>query len=223
MLDASPKTSRARPLPRSSLNLNRPRNTKIYPIGKVPVTMATIFRPFRYLTVRRSSQYRPYQIFQSLLPPRLCRLITVQAPGPNSSSDQTGPIDFDDVGTSISTSPPSYQHPLADRSQPSSSDPSSSRSVVTTLPSPPDKILSTPPPHMQHPFDTHAFVSYLEKADLVPETARTLMEAVRLLIVRRGEKSRDDLVGKEDMENVSVRWSYPELWTIMRAVFLADR
>ncbi len=29
------------------------------------------------------------------------------------------------------------------------------------------------------------------------------MEAVKLLIVRRGEKTRDDMVGKEDMENVS--------------------
>jgi hypothetical protein len=55
---------------------------------------------------------------------------------------------------------------------------------------------------MQHPFDTHAFVSYLEKSDLSCGTAETLMEAVREMIVRRGERTRDNMVGKEDMENV---------------------
>lgn len=167
--------------------------------------MSTVFRSLRCLNVRRSIRSRPIQIPLSSLPTRLCRPITVQVPGPNSSSDHNGAVDFDVGNTSISTSPASSsQHPFAEQNPSStSSDPSSSKSVITTLPSPPEKVFSTPPPHMQHPFDTHAFVSYLEKADLNPVTSRTMMEAVRLLIVRRGEKTREDMVGKEDMENVS--------------------
>jgi hypothetical protein len=63
------------------------------------------------------------------------------------------------------------------------------------------------PPHLQHPFDTHAFVSYLEKNGLSSGSAETLMQAVRKIIVRRSEQTRDDMLGKEDMENVSAESS----------------
>jgi len=167
--------------------------------------MSYLIRPLEYLTLRRSFRSRPLRIPISLLPPRLCRPITVQAPGPNSSSDHPGPVDLQIESQNVSASP-SSQHPFAEHANPSSSSSeasSSSKSVVTTLPLPPEKVPLAPPPYMQHPFDTHAFVSYLEKADLGPTTSRILMEAVKLLIVRRGEKTRDDMVGKEDMENVS--------------------
>lgn len=167
--------------------------------------MSSLSRPLRFLAVRRGLHHRPLRLPISILPPRLVRPIKVQGPGQNSSSDQSGPTDFDNIEPNISASPTasSSQHPFAGHlNSASQSEPSSSKSVVTTLPSPPEKVFSVLPPHLQHPFDTHAFVSYLEKADLEPATARSLMEAVKLLITRRGEKTRDDMVGKEDQENV---------------------
>lgn len=165
--------------------------------------MFPIIRPLRYLTLRRSLKRRPVRVRDNVLPSWLYRPLTIQAPGPISANDNFGPAELHIENQDISASPSSSgsQHPFAERD--GSNESSSSRSVATTLPSPPEKVSLAPPPHLQHPFDTHAFVSYLEKADLTPTTSRTLMEAVKLLIVRRGEKVRDEMVGKEDMENVS--------------------
>ena len=170
------------------------------------IVMAPPLRAFAYLTIRRSQRFRPHSIPQSLLPPLFWRAITVQAQEPNPSIDLPGTpdIQFAEAPNFSLPSSSGSQHPFAGRQiSPFLSDPSSSRSVVTTLPFPPEKVASAP--HIQHPFDTHAFVSYLEKADLGRETSRTLMESVRLLITKRGDKTRDDMVGKEDMENVSPR------------------
>ena len=175
-------------------------NTLPHPL----VTMAPSIRTLLHLNLRRSLRFRPQSISQSLLPPLFWRAINIQAQEPNLPSDLPGLPDIPFAEAPILPSPSSFgsQHPFAGRQiSPLSSDPSSSRSVVTTLPFPPEKVASAP--HIQHPFDTHAFVSYLEKADLGRETSRTLMESVRLLITKRGDKTRDDMVGKEDMENVS--------------------
>ncbi|RXK37730.1 hypothetical protein M231_04979 [Tremella mesenterica] len=74
--------------------------------------------------------------------------------------------------------------------------------VISTLPPLPD-LPPPPPTRTQHPFDTHAFVTYLEKSQLEPGVARTLMQAVRELIVRRGDRTRESMLGREDMENVA--------------------
>jgi hypothetical protein len=72
----------------------------------------------------------------------------------------------------------------------------------STLPQPP--ILSEVQwTRFQHPFDTHAFVNYLEKAGINTGTSTTLMEAVRKMIVNRSDKTRESMMAKEDMENVS--------------------
>jgi hypothetical protein len=73
--------------------------------------------------------------------------------------------------------------------------------VVTNLPQPPP---SPPPaiPYYQHPFDTHAFVTYLEKSEVEKGTAVVLMESVRELIIWRKTRALERLLDKEDQENV---------------------
>ena len=78
---------------------------------------------------------------------------------------------------------------------------SNSTSIATSLPSPPELVF--PPRTSQHPFDTHAFFSYLEKAKVKPGVSKSLMEAVKEMILQRGDWTRREMVGKEDMENVS--------------------
>lgn len=181
----------------------------------------------RLLTLRRATGHRPVIISAAKLPSSLTRWITIrppnEAPGegpgsnsntnisaPGSSSSASGSSDFQLVNHSLSISSSTSQHPFSEVLS-NSGDPSSSSTVVTTsnphsrsshLPPPPDDIDPIPPTHFQHPFDTHAFVSYLEKSGLNSGSAVTLMHAVRELIVRRGEITKMNLVGKEDMENV---------------------
>lgn len=46
-------------------------------------------------------------------------------------------------------------------------------------------------------------MSYLEKNGLDRETSRALMESVKDMIIKRGKRTRDTMVGKEEAENVS--------------------
>lgn len=61
---------------------------------------------------------------------------------------------------------------------------------------------SARPPH-PHPFDTHAIVKHLENAGFEHGEARQVMRATRELVLRRTELARQELLGKEDMENVN--------------------
>ncbi|KAK4684488.1 hypothetical protein P7C73_g5686, partial [Tremellales sp. Uapishka_1] len=125
----------------------------------------------------------------------LRRLITIQAPSldPSSSQSDRGYELVSDGYSASSNFKSSSQHPFA------SVNPAPSSS--TTLPPPPETLPIGTPPHHLHPFDTHAFVTYLEKAEISYGTSRALMEGVREIIVNRGERTRKEMVGREDMEN----------------------
>ncbi|WVQ95808.1 hypothetical protein IAU59_002907 [Kwoniella sp. CBS 9459] len=164
----------------------------------------------KHLALRRSVRARPALVPSSLLPPQLCRHINIQAPGAISSDSERREASLFEPSTPtiISSPPPSYDG----HSEPSSSSSSTSSAHVSantslanasSLPAPPEGTPTFIPRHLQHPFDTHAFVSYLEKSDLSRGTSRALMEAVREMIIKRGTQTRHDMVGKEDAENAA--------------------
>lgn len=131
------------------------------------------------------------------------RTIVIQAPGP---SDERQPLEI--VDASPTSDPFRNQHPYAaiepptPQKQTEETSPTTATVPATSLPAPPASVPFRPL-YLQHPFDTHAFVAYLEKHDVSLGTARVLMEAVRRFIVRRGEVARDCMLGKEDMENAA--------------------
>ncbi|KAL1411108.1 hypothetical protein Q8F55_002058 [Vanrija albida] len=53
----------------------------------------------------------------------------------------------------------------------------------------------------RHPFDTHAFVSALERATVSPESAKALMEGARQLITRRADRATGNMLSKEELDN----------------------
>ncbi|TXT13682.1 hypothetical protein VHUM_01049 [Vanrija humicola] len=53
----------------------------------------------------------------------------------------------------------------------------------------------------RHPFDTHAFVSALERANIDSESAKALMEAARGLITRRADRATGNMLSKEELDN----------------------
>ncbi|WVQ75058.1 hypothetical protein IAR50_004667 [Cryptococcus sp. DSM 104548] len=121
--------------------------------------------------------------------PLLRRPISIQAPGPSPDN-------------------PDYPEPTIITQAPSDSSDqlhyqdSPGLVASTSLPAPPESPRFTPR-HLQHPFDTHAFVSYLEKNGLDRPTARALMESVKDMIIKRGKVTRDTMVGKEEQENAA--------------------
>ncbi|KAK8845636.1 hypothetical protein IAR55_006352 [Kwoniella newhampshirensis] len=183
----------------------------------------------RHVPLRRSLRSRPILTSTSLLPPRLYRPITIQAPSPGSQSDRRDPANYEVIdptpSSSISPSPeagPSSAFASAfaassgatpppptgsglGTSAEEASSPSTSTGIATStnLPAPPESPSNFIPRHLQHPFDTHAFVSYLERNDISRGQARALMEGVREMIVKRGTRTRDTMVGKEEMENAA--------------------
>ncbi len=89
---------------------------------------------------------------------------------------------------------------------PNSNDPQSSSFSSSSPPALVDPSTVKAPPHtttyQRTPFDTHAFLSVLEKTFPTP-TARSLMRATRALLVDRiGKVKRDGLTYK-DLDNVS--------------------
>lgn len=54
-----------------------------------------------------------------------------------------------------------------------------------------------------HPFDTHAFVTRLEKAGFSSKVAESLMRATRQMLVERSGRAKTDLLHKEDTENAA--------------------
>ena len=180
----------------------------------VGAAMASLARSIPLLSLLRSAHARPSLVSAAILPPRLTRGFTITPPAGDPPDDSTLDTDTSEqTNFELVSSGSISQHPFASQSNdPSSSfswsnpdEPSSSTSVVTSLPSPPPPIPVPTPPHLQHPFDTHAFVTYLEKSGLTRGTSITLMEAVKGLIVKRTDKARDEMVEKENMENVRPR------------------
>lgn len=160
-------------------------------IHSIPLFIA---RPATQLRLRPSYRSLPRTTPVTLLPPRfISRPISIQAPGPISDPDRRD---------TESEPPIITQPPLASGSGIHSDPTSSNLSAATSLPAPPERPNFTPR-YLQHPFDTHAFVSYLEKNGLDRETSRALMESVKDMIITRGKRTRDTMVGKEEAENVS--------------------
>ncbi|BEJ12523.1 hypothetical protein CspHIS471_0209830 [Cutaneotrichosporon sp. HIS471] len=101
----------------------------------------------------------------------------------------------------------SVQTPPADEPPPSPCpSPSPSPEELT-----PAAALPTPtvlPSRLQaaHPFDTFAFVSRLGANDVSPTTSRTLMEAVRSMIIHRTEIAQTRMLSREEMDNDAYRF-----------------
>jgi hypothetical protein len=158
--------------------------------------------------LRRSTRSLPSSLQRSTVPSSLCRPITIQAK-PQSPDERNDPPNFEivDDPPSASNFASSSQHPFSNIQldpEPSSSSltvPARS-SGTSTLPQPPE-LSESKWTRVPHPFDTHAFVNYLEKAGLKTGTSTALMEAVRSMIVKRSDRTRESMMAKEDMENVS--------------------
>lgn len=176
------------------------------------------------MRVRRSLNARPVTVLRSRAPCSCTRSITIQASPPSSnpetSDDRRDTPNFEIVDDAPATSGSSFasssssQHPFsaieteANPHPPNEGDgagpsflPARIPGSPSTLPQPPE-LSEVQWNRVQHPFDTHAFVNYLEKAGLNSGTSTTLMEAVRRIIVLRTDRTRDIMMAKEDMENV---------------------
>ena len=117
-----------------------------------------------------------------------------------------------DAGPSSSTS--RSQHPFAEAAHEYDQDaapyepPDPGMGFIThavppsdSLPSPPTGPLHTPNTGPQHPFDTHAFVNYLESHGLDLDTSQTVMEGTRSMIIERSARTREKMLAKEELEN----------------------
>lgn len=174
--------------------------------------------------LRRSLRHVPQYTRTLPIPVHAMRRMTIQAGAPPIPDDPSSSASASSSSSSSSTNfelvSGSSQHPFAsivdtpasssasadsaDGSSSNRTDPlPDSTDVVTNLPQPPP---SPPPaiPYYQHPFDTHAFVTYLEKSEVEKGTAVVLMESVRELIIWRKTRALERLLDKEDQENVRV-------------------
>jgi hypothetical protein len=132
------------------------------------------------------------------------RPFVIHAPGVDSSPiiEQNAGGSYSASQTTPSSPPTSSGHPYAALEGGFENNGESSDAGQETLPSPP-AVPAAPRPLAQHPFDTHAFVNYLEKSELSPKAARALMESTRQMIVTRCGQTKNEMLHKEDMENVS--------------------
>jgi len=175
---------------------------------------SSTMHPTTMLCVRRTAKHFSQAVPAARIPQILRRNITIQAAAPDGDSDASS-TNFELV-SGRSSHPFASNFSESNGSSSSSAQSSSSSSdagnpstvepevmpVVTSLPQPPPST-TTPLPHLQHPFDTHAFVNYLEKSEVKQGTAVVLMESVRDLIIQRKTMALKRMLDKEDMENVS--------------------
>ena len=168
----------------------------------------------RSLLVRRSTHARPLRTPLAALPPTFLRHVTVQANAPDSP-EHPDPSTFSYHAASSSSNHPyaSIESPLgpstaptdssseAGPSTPPAGEETRSISVVANLPSP-------EPSHpfrargLAHPFDSYTFVRALKGSGYGSASAQALMEAVRSLVVNRGDKAAGQMLSEEDRENV---------------------
>ncbi|WOO81419.1 putative protein [Vanrija pseudolonga] len=157
---------------------------------------------------------------------RQSRAITIGTPGPRDADRPGGaPIGLPppgERGWPLSAS--SSSHPFADMIPPEgfstdagvdspltastsrlaesmsdSADPESTGLAVAPVSLPTPSGVTTR--RTRHPFDTHAFVSSLERANVDSESAKALMEAARGLITRRADRATGNMLSKEELDN----------------------
>lgn len=181
-------------------------------------------RPTALLSLRKSLRAPPIRIPYRQIPPVFRRNITITPSGQldNSTSDASGETNFElvsgssqhpfasaysDSSSSASSPSPSSSSTTseADPSDEAESSTSSTPAVVNHLPQPPPPNPPVPLPHLQHPFDTHAFVTYLQRSEVNRGSAVVLMEAVKDLIVKRKWRALQRMLTKEENENVGHR------------------
>ncbi|WRT69709.1 uncharacterized protein IL334_006699 [Kwoniella shivajii] len=155
--------------------------------------------------LRRSLRTRPNLTLRRGLPAVFRRSISIQAPGFPSPEERTGPHNHElsYPPAIVRTSAAAATSPTSDTSQESSTSSTTRLANATSLPAPPEASSGFTARHLHHPFDTHAFVSYLEKNEITRGSARALMEAVREMIIKRGTQTGQNMVGKEDAENAA--------------------
>lgn len=109
----------------------------------------------------------------------------------NNANGSASP-DIDSLPNPLATLPTPNSIPTGDATAPHSLAPSGA--VISTFPSSP-----TP----SHPFDTHAFVNHMETSGFSQPISRTIMRAVRDILIARSTEARSALLHKEDTENAA--------------------
>lgn len=162
------------------------------------------------------------------------RTISVQSPGARDPNDKSNTIDMapptssssfasssshpfaesvdglSDSGSSIHDAwPTDPMAPASAAAEPPISpsppeEPDASTTAVARVALPQPWTTSASVRRTRHPFNSHQFVSSLEKSSVEPESAKALMEGVRDLIVQRTDKAIFKMLSREEMENVSV-------------------
>ncbi|KAK6908706.1 mitochondrial protein [Kwoniella mangroviensis CBS 8886] len=157
------------------------------------------------LLLRRSLHLPPTHTDRYALPTIFLRRISIQAPGPDHTSERRDPTGYEILHPPVIAQSSSQSEPSNGSPDPNQDVTSSTTGLAnaTSLPAPPEGSTPFTSRHLQHPFDTHAFVSYLEKNDISRDSARALMEAVREMIKKRGTQTGENMVGKEDAENAA--------------------
>ena len=169
----------------------------------------------RLVGLRRSVHALPTFVPASQIPLALLRRITTE---PSSSPEHPDPSTYHYVAASGS------QHPFAaassNPSEPATAsssvnplgvnasgddsiDLTNGISVIANLPVPPESSGPSRRRELLHPFDSYAFVTHLKEAAFQPGSAKAAMEAVRALLVDRGDGSASSMLSLEDRENVS--------------------
>ncbi|WWC92812.1 uncharacterized protein L201_007771 [Kwoniella dendrophila CBS 6074] len=156
------------------------------------------------ILVRRSLQSLPTLIPRQHLPTTSLRRISIQSPNSTGPSEIREPAGYEILHPPV-MAPGSSQSTSSNNLNSNAAAVSATTGLAnaTSLPAPPEGSSAFTPRHLQHPFDTHAFVSYLEKNEISRGSARALMEAVREMIIKRGTQTGENMVGKEDAENAA--------------------
>lgn len=124
------------------------------------------------------------------------------------SGTEQEPVQFDvrqgEPSSRVSASPTasepleSIPDPFANVSADPEPDPSEMAVARVTLRAPWNTAVN----RRQHPFDSHKFVSALEKASLDSNTSKALMEGVRGLMVSRKDQAMGKMLVREEADNV---------------------
>lgn len=130
------------------------------------------------------------------------RSSTIDAAGGNGSNSSQHP--YASVGRNPNEAPAAGKQQQGQQ-QPGS--PGMEGISLTSLPEPssiPASSSGPSRPHPDHPFDTHSFVTRIEQSGFDAEASRSLMEVTKDMITARSNQARDNLLHKEDQENVSL-------------------
>ena len=180
----------------------------------------------RMVALRRSLHARPTLTSAAKLPLASVRQITTEPSSSSSSAEHPDPSTYNYVAASGSQhSFAAAAAPISESSSTSSSpnpfsvsggehdpiDLSNGISVVTNLPVPPESSGPSRRRELLHPFDSYAFVTHLKESAFQAGSAKAAMEAVRALVVDRGDRTASSMLNQEDRENVS---HVPSSWDL---------